>query len=156
VASPANPRNDPPEDPPAFRLLTEVGIIEQLARNRLERCLPDGLKTSQFVVLNHLTRLGGEWSPARLANAFQLTKGAMTNTLQRLEKRGLVQVAADPRDGRGKLVSITGAGREMRARCVESIGPLFDHLSSELSTRDLASALPTLERVRKYLDRHRS
>jgi len=156
VAPPANPRNDPPEDPLAFRLLTEIGIIEQLARNRLERCLPDGLKISQFVVLNHLVRLGGEWSPARLANAFQLTKGAMTNTLQRLEKRGLVQVAADPRDGRGKLVSITGAGREMRARCVESIGPLFDDLSSELSTRDLASALPTLERVRKYLDRHRS
>ena len=156
MASPANPRNDPPEDPPAFRLLTEVGIIEQLARNRLERCLPDGLKTSQFVVLNHLTRLGGEWSPARLANAFQLTKGAMKNTLQRLEKRGLVQVAADPRDGRGKLVSITGAGREMRARCVESIGPLFDSLSGELPARDFAAALRTLEKVRQYLDRHRT
>ena len=67
---------EPAEDPPAFRLFTEIGIIEQLARNRLERGLPDGLKVSQFVVLNHLVRLGGEWSPARLANAFQVTKGA--------------------------------------------------------------------------------
>ena len=49
----------PTEDPLAFRLFTEIGIIEQLARNRLERGLPDGLKVSQFGVLNHLVRLGG-------------------------------------------------------------------------------------------------
>lgn len=155
MAPPESPPTNPPDDPPVFRLLTEIGIIEQLARSRLERSLPDGMKVSQFVVLNHLVRLGGAWSPARLAAAFQLTKGAMTNTLQRLERRGLVQIAADPNDGRGKLVSITEAGREMRARCVESLGPMFDDLSSQLSNRDFASALPILEKVRKHLDRHR-
>ncbi len=145
----------PSEDPLAFRLFTEIGIIEQLARNRLERSLPDGLKVSQFGVLNHLVRLGGEWSPARLAKAFQVTKGAMTNTLQRLEKRGLVRVSPDPHDGRGKLVAITEAGRDMRVRCVASVGPLLAELSNELSDRDFASALPVLEKVRKYLDTHR-
>ena len=144
------------EDPPAFRLFTEIGIIEQLARNRLERGLPDDLKVSQFGVLNHLVRLGGEWGPARLASAFQVTKGAMTNTLQRLEKRGLVKILADPRDGRGKLVGLTGAGQEMHARCVEAISPLFADLSGQLSDKDFASALPVLEKVRKYLDSHRS
>jgi len=144
------------EDPPAFRLFTEIGIIEQLARNRLERGLPDGLKMSQFVVLNHLVRLGGAWSPARLANAIQVTKGAMTNTVQRLETRGLVRVAADPRDGRGKLVDITDAGRTMRERCVDSVAPLLADLSREISDQDLGSALPVLEKVRKYLDSHRS
>ena len=63
------------KDPPLFRLLTEIGIIEQLARNQLERNLPDQLTMSQFVVLNHLVRLGGAWSPLRLAKAFQVTKG---------------------------------------------------------------------------------
>nr|MBC8240058.1 MarR family transcriptional regulator [Alphaproteobacteria bacterium] len=87
---------EPTEDPLAFRFFTEIGIIEQLARNRLERVLPDGLKVSQFIVLNHLVRLGGEWNPARLAAAFQVTKGAMTNNLQRLEQRRLVQVLANP------------------------------------------------------------
>ena len=65
---------EPIKDPLAFRLFVEIGIIEQLARNQLEREMPDGLKVSQFGVLNHLDRLGGEWSPARLANAFQVTK----------------------------------------------------------------------------------
>ena len=147
---------DPTDDPITFRLLTEIGIIEQLARNRLERGMPGGLKVSQFGVLNHLVRLGDAWSPVRLANAFQVTKGAMTNTLQRLEKRGLISIEADPNDGRGKLVSITKTGRGMRTRCVESVGPLLSDLAKELSDKDFAAALPVLEKVRKYLDSHRS
>ena len=147
---------DPSEDPPAFRLFTEIGIIEQLARNRLERGLPDGLKVSQFVVLNHLVRLGGEWSPARLASAFQVTKGAMTNTLQRLEIRGLVRIVANPSDGRAKLVTITDAGRDMRADSVASVGPFLSDLSRALSDKDLAKALPVLEKIRKFLDAQRS
>ena len=142
-------------DPLLFRFLTEIGIIEQLARNRLERDLPDGLRTSQFAVLNHLVRLGGEWSPARLARAFQVTKGAMTNTLQRLEARGLVTVSADPRDGRGKLVSLTGSGHDMRERCVESVAPLLAALSREIPEEEVAAAIPVLERVRTYLDTRR-
>jgi DNA-binding MarR family transcriptional regulator len=35
---------------------------------------------SQFKVLNHLVRLGDGTTPAKLAKAFQITKGAMTNT----------------------------------------------------------------------------
>lgn len=147
---------DPTDDTSIFRLFSEIGIIEQLARNQLERTLPDGLKISQFSVLNHLVRLGGEWSPARLARAFQVTKGAMTNTVQRLEKRGLVKVTADPADGRGKLVSITEAGHDMRLQCVESVGPLLADLLTEVSDKDISTALPVLEKVRKYLDSHRS
>jgi len=138
-----------------FRLLTEIGIIEQLARNQLERDLPDGLKVSQFIVLNHLVRMGGEWSPARLANALQVTKGAMTNTLNRLEKRGLVGVKADPRDGRAKRVTLTDAGKEMLAQCVKSVSPLLVDLSQEVSNNELSTVIPILEKVRIYLDTHR-
>ncbi len=144
------------EVPLAFRLFVEVGIIEQLARNQLERGLPDGLKVSQFGVLSHLVRLGGEWSPARLASAFQVTKGAMTNTLQRLEKRGLVRVLANPQDARGKLVTITASGRAMRLRCVENVSPFLTELSCEVSEQEIATALPILEKIRQYLDSHRS
>lgn len=144
------------KDPIAFRAFNEIGIIEQLARNQLERCLPDGLKVSQFSVLNHLERLGGEWSPVRLANAFQVTKGAMTNTLQRLEKRGLIELLDDPADGRGKLVLITKSGREMRKLCIESVTPLLVDLSNEVSNKDFASILPILEKIRKHLDANRA
>lgn len=149
-----SPRKNP-NDPSLFSLITEIGIIEQLSRNQLERSLPDGLKVSQFALLNHLTRLGGEWSPARLASAFQVTKGAMTNTVGRLEKRGLVQVLPDPGDGRGKLVSITDSGKKALTRCIESVGPFLGELSEEVSAKEIKSILPVLERIRKYLDEHR-
>ena len=68
---------EPPQDPPIFTLFNEIGIIEQLARQRLESVLPEGLKISHFSVLNHFARLGGERAPAELARAFQVTKAAM-------------------------------------------------------------------------------
>ena len=140
------------KDPLLFQFLTEVGIIDQLARAKLESVLPDGLKISQFIVLNHLVRLGGDWNPARLANAFQVTKGAITNTLQRLETRGLVAVRSDPRDGRGKLVKLTAAGRRMRERCIRNVDPVLVALEAKFGKKRFASALPLLEEIRNYLD----
>ena len=94
-------------DPPLFALLNEIGIIDQLAQNRIESLLPDGLKVSHFAVLNHLVRLGDNCTPVQLSRAFQVTKGAITNTLQRLEARHLVSVVPDPEDGRAKRVRLT-------------------------------------------------
>ena len=143
------------QDPPMFRFFTEIGIIEQLARAKLERALPGDIKISQFFVLNHLVRLPGSWSPARLASAFQVTKAAMTNTLQRLESLGLIKIIRDPGDGRGKLVSLSDAGRDMREKCIGNISPLFTEMEKELSEQKFQIAMPFLEEVRNYLDEHR-
>jgi len=142
----------PPDDPLLFRFFNEVGIIEQLSRSAFERVLPDGLKISQFSVLNHFARLGGERSPAALARAFQVTKGAMTNTLQRLEARGLVTVRPDPRDGRGKLVTITPEGRRVRDRCIAATVPMAADLRARFGDAAFGDALPFLAEVRSYLD----
>lgn len=144
------------QDPLLFRFFNEVGIIDQLARAKLESVLPDGLKMSQFIVLNHLVRLGGDWSPARLANAFQVTKGAITNTLQRLESRGLVAVASDPHDGRAKLVRLTATGRRTRKKCVRAVKPVLVGMEAHFDEQRIAGVLPLLEKVRKHLDEHRS
>ena len=142
----------PRDDPEVFRFFNEIGIIEQLARDSFERVLPRGLTLSQFGGLNHFTRLGHEKSPLQLARAFQVTKEAMTNTLKRLERRGLIQVRRHPRDGRGKLVSITADGRRARARAVAAVGPLLAELEARFRGAEFAAALPFLARVRAYLD----
>ena len=90
-----------------------------------------------------------------MANAFQVTKGAITNTLQRLESRGLVTIKADPNDGRGKLVSLTAAGRRVRNTCIRNIGPLLNDLEKKLGKKNIKDALPLLQEVRQYLDEHR-
>ena len=77
-----------------FRLFNEIGIINQLASNRAERAMPHGLTMSQFTVLNHFSRGLPPKPPLELANAFQVTKGAMTNTLKQLEGKGFVDYKA--------------------------------------------------------------
>lgn len=138
-----------------FRMFNEIGIISQLSSNRLERVLPPGMSIAQFSLLNHLVRLGGAWAPSRLARAFQVTKGAMTNTLQRLEAQGLIRVTVDPDDGRGKLVEITEAGRRMREKCIRATGTVMSDIVKLVPTNDVGAMLPFLEHLRKTLDENR-
>ncbi len=144
------------QDPLAFRVFNEIGIIEQLSRTLFERVMPDGLTLPQFTVLNHFVRLGGEHSPARLAGAFQVTKQTMTSTLQRLERGGYVAIRPDPADGRAKIVSITPEGRAMRERCVQALEPALAHMATLIDDASLEALLPGLVKLRRVLDEDRS
>src|ERR1019366_3910680 len=126
----------PPKDRPDVRLFTEIGIISQLVRTTLERALPEGLSYAQFGVLTHFARRGGEESPVQLARAFQVTKGAMTNTLQRLEAQGFVATAGDADDGRRKRVSIAPAGLAAHDLGVKAARPAMDALRARFSDAD--------------------
>ncbi|BCH31887.1 MarR family transcriptional regulator [Mesorhizobium sp. L-8-10] len=139
----------------AFRFLTEIGIIAQLAGTAFEKAMPEGMTMPQFVVLNHLARLGGEWTPLRLANAMQLTKGAMTNTLGHLIRKNFVAVRPDDRDGRSKLVSLTAEGLAARDRAIAALAPELAALVEGVSAELLTEAIPPLETVRRFLDRRR-
>jgi hypothetical protein len=70
-------------DDTAVALFGELFMADQLARNRISRVLPKGMELSHFSVLNHLARINDERTPAQLAKAFHVTRGAMTNTLNR-------------------------------------------------------------------------
>ncbi|MCR9278786.1 MAG: MarR family transcriptional regulator [Pseudomonadaceae bacterium] len=138
-----------------FVLFNEIGMINQLASNRFERRLPDGLSTAQFSVLNHFVRLGEERTPSRLAEIFQVTRGAMTNTLKRLERKGCVKLTSDPADGRGKIVNITAKGRKVRDQAIASAAVCFDDLYDSISKSEYALLLPILQRLRQQLDINR-
>ncbi|TAD91697.1 MAG: MarR family transcriptional regulator [Alphaproteobacteria bacterium] len=138
-----------------FTLLNEIGIIEQLARTRFEAAQEDGLKLAHFILLNHLMRLGDGKSPVALARAFQVTKGAITNTMHRLEERGLITITPDDVDGRGKRVWLTDAGRARRTAAVASLAPAFADLGTVLSEAEIRTLLEPLSRLRKALDARR-
>ena len=75
------------------------------------------------MVLNHFARLGGEKTPAQLARIFHVTRGAMTNTLQRLDAAGFIHIRPDWDDARRKWVSLSPAGQAARDRAVLAIAP---------------------------------
>jgi DNA-binding MarR family transcriptional regulator len=144
------------QDPLAFRVFNEIGILEHLSRMMFERVMPDGLTVAQFGVLNHFVRLGGERSPARLAAAFQVTKPTMTSTLQRLERAGLVTVKPDPKDRRAKVVAITEKGLATRQACIAALQPVLAQLGSLVPEGDLAALLLGLTRLRQTLNAERA
>ena len=138
-----------------FAFFNEVGIVNQLASNRFERALPDGLTLSQFSVLNNFARLGGTRTPAQLANAFQVTRGAMTNTLKKLETRGAITIDSDPEDGRGKIVRMTRSGLALRNRAIKSAMAELEPLTEFVDLTWMEQVLPELRRLRAHLDRAR-
>lgn len=138
-----------------FHFFNELGIMEQLVTTQLERVLPDGLTKAQFGVLNHMVRLGRRESPAELASAFQVSRPSMTNTVQKLEAKGLVAIVPHESDGRSKIVLITEAGVAMRERALQSLLPLFTQIGEALGPKVFEDAVPLLQRVRVYLDENR-
>lgn len=144
-----------PADPLAFQVLNEVGILSQLSGNLAGRLLAPGLNLSQFTVLNHFARLGGERSLVQLAGAMQVTKAAMTNTVARLQAKGLLQVRADPADGRGKLVSLTDAGLAARQAAVRQLGQGLAPLAAVADAGELQQAVAVLRQLRQWFDQNR-
>ncbi|OJF97523.1 MarR family winged helix-turn-helix transcriptional regulator [Pararhizobium antarcticum] len=139
-----------------FRILNEIGIIAQLSGNAFEKVMPDGMTLSQFTVLNHLVRLGDGRTPLSIAQAMQVTKGAMTNTLGHLEGKGFVRIEPDTHDGRSKRVFLMPAGRLARDGAITALGPELAALCAEIPVATLSQALPLLETLRKVLDARRN
>lgn len=139
-------------EPLAIALISEIMTAEQLIRARISRALPKGMELSHFSVLNHLARSGAEKSPAQLARSFHVTKGAMTNTLGKLEAAGYIHIRPDWDDARRKQVSISSAGKRARHEALQAIAPIFDDLIANLGADRVRTALPFLRDLRIQMD----
>jgi DNA-binding MarR family transcriptional regulator len=107
-------------DIPNLDLAVE-GIVDRMngLSRRFKRSLNDtisehGLTFEEWEVLGALRRAGPPFrrSAGELAEMSELSSGAMTNRLDRLESAGLVKRLPDPNDRRGVLVEITKKGQQ--------------------------------------------
>jgi DNA-binding MarR family transcriptional regulator len=136
----------------AVTLFGELFMADQLARNRISKVLPKGMQLSHFSVLNHLARLQEERTPAQLARAFHVTRGAMTNTLSKLEWAGHVHIRPDWDDARQKFVSISPSGRSARDAAVQAVAPLIAEVVHSIGSERVRLALPVLRELRIRLE----
>ena len=137
----------------AGSLFSEMLTADQLLRNRLSKIMPKGMEISHFSVLNHLAVVSDERSPAQLAKTFHVTRGAMTNTLARLEWAGYIHIRPDWDDARRKMVAISPAGRQARDHAVALIAPLINEVVGELGADKVKIVLPVLRQLRERLGR---
>lgn len=136
----------------AVSLFSEIIAADQLLKSRLGKALPKGMEISHFSVLNHLLHVGGERSPAQLADTFHVTRGAITNTLAKLEWAGYVHIRPDWDDARRKMVAISPAGRQAREHAISAIMPMIRSMVETVGADDLRTALPVLRALRRELE----
>jgi DNA-binding MarR family transcriptional regulator len=99
-----------------------VGLLEELRAKGHGR-----LRLGHVVVLSNLDFSGGTRLVA-IAERAGVTKQAVGPVARELESMGYVSTAADPSDGRAKLVSLTAAGRQV----IEHAQPIIDRIEDEV------------------------
>jgi len=106
---------------PSLDLETE-GIVERIWRleNHLARSMKEtldvyDLNQGEWRLMGHLRYSGPPYrgKPGKLAKHLGLSSGAMTNRLDNMEQRGLIQRLDDPDDRRGVIVELTDAGQRL-------------------------------------------
>jgi DNA-binding MarR family transcriptional regulator len=93
--------------------VTSIMRTQQILLARIETVLkPHGLTFARFEVLALLSfTREGALPMAKASARLQVHPTSVTNSVDRLERAGLVRRAAHPVDGRTKLVAITPQGR---------------------------------------------
>jgi DNA-binding MarR family transcriptional regulator len=107
-------RESPELDVSPMQVLSRVSrLARHLDLARREAFAAHDLEVWEFDVLAALRREGPpyELSPGELTRQTLSTSATMTNRIDRLEEKGLVQRQPNAADRRGVLVRLTGAGR---------------------------------------------
>ena len=152
-------RERPDLDVAPMEVLSRVSrLARHLDRARTQAFDTHGLESWEFDVLAALRRAGTPYqlSPGRLLKETLVTSGTMTNRVDRLAARGLVERLPDPHDRRGVLVQLTPAGRD---KVDAAMADLLTHeraLLGSLSERDQQKIARVLrELVRPFdLEKH--
>ena len=136
----------------AVPLFGEILALDQLVRNRLAKVLPKGMELSHFSVLNQLSHTKIERTPAQIARSFRVTRGAITNTLNKLELSGYIHVRPDWEDARRKMVSISPAGMVARNNALAAVTPIIEDLARDMGEERLKAIVPILRELRQKLE----
>jgi DNA-binding MarR family transcriptional regulator len=135
-------RERPDLDFAPLQVLSRVGrLARHLERARRTAFAASDLELWEFDVLSALRRAGAPYqlSPKALLQQTLVSSGTMTNRIDRLVERQLVERETDPNDGRGILVIMTERGRD---RVDSAISLLL------LGESELLDGLSPLERER--------
>lgn len=124
-------------------------LARLLDRARRDAFAEHGIELWEFDVLAALRRAGGnyELSPGRLLRETMVTSGTMTNRVDRLAARGLVERLPDPNDRRGVLVRLTPEGRVAVDGAFEALVDAERDLLGELSAKDRKQLAGLLRRL---------
>ena len=132
-------RERPDLDFSPLQVLSRVGRLSRhLERARRAAFSASELESWEFDVLSALRRAGTPYqlSPKALLLQTLVSSGTMTNRIDRLVERTLVERRTDPNDGRGILVVMTSLGQERVDRAIRELLTAEQALLDALSLAD--------------------
>ena len=128
--------------------VTSIMRAHQLLIARVDECLaPFELTFARFEVLMLLSfTRSGRLPLGKIGQRLQVHPASVTNAIDRLQARGLVERLKHPSDGRTTLAAITPAGREVAASAVAVLNDkVFANNQMPLSeTRAVVDAIARL------------
>ena len=126
-------------------------MADQLARSHISKALPKGMELSHFSVLNLLANASEHKTPAQLAKSLNLSRGALTNTLAKLEWAGYVHISPDWEDARRKQIVISPAGNRARDAALGAVTPIMNEVLNRIGADKAKAALPVIREIRRSL-----
>ena len=109
-------------DPAVEGIVTRIHRLSKYIKRSLgETAAAIGLTVEDWDILSTLSCLEGErtMSPGQLSEKAQLSSGAMTSRLDRLERSGMIRRLPDPNDRRSVQVQLTDIAKDVWERAVD-------------------------------------
>jgi len=130
-----------------------VNHVARLFSRALEqRLAPHGMSRGQFPLLLILWEQEGI-TQSEIARRLDIEQPTVANTLQRMERDGLISTAPDPGHRRQVLISLTEKARALKPAATAGAADVNDVASAELSAEDIETLFALMERMRAGLAR---
>lgn len=139
-----------------LRLLACANLVTAELRRRLRREF--GLSLPTFDILAQIARPPLGPTMGELSQRLMVSKGSVTDLIERLEGRGLVERRADPHDGRVQHVHLTEGGRRLLDRALPAHNEWIRSLAAGMtpeSVRRLDALLDEFKDVLRATDGER-
>jgi DNA-binding MarR family transcriptional regulator len=143
-------RERPDLDVAPLHVLSRVSrLARRLDLDRAQAFAQHSLEGWEFDVLSALRRAGDPYrlSPGQLVQQTLVTSGTMTNRVDRLERRGLVERSPDPHDRRGVIVQLTESGKQTVDAAMADLLERERELLAELPARQRTELANLLRRL---------
>ncbi|MBN2909216.1 MarR family transcriptional regulator [Polycladomyces sp. WAk] len=120
-------------------------MLLRMARS-FDAALEDEITPQKFLLLNSLLRMK-KCKVNDLAQEVNLSSGATTLALNRLEKEGLILRSRDEKDRRVVWVELTGEGRSLILRLVKKRHQVWEKMLSALTREEEREFFRLLEKM---------
>jgi DNA-binding MarR family transcriptional regulator len=143
-------------DPEVEGIVERIGGLNRRFKRAMNETLAEfKLDHSEHRILGFLNRQDETYrsSPGKLARAIELSSGAMTNRLDRMEEAGLLRRLPDPADRRGVLVELTPEGKRLYEETVGVQARKEELIASALTVTEKKQLNALLRRLMMEFER---